>query len=228
MQVHSLPTSNPHFSLQPQSYRIRRARGAELERVSDAVFDAYYARFSAMHGWAGDERDKMRRDDARYALDASVFVAYTEDGQILATVRAIERREHPLPIEQDFGVDPLVVCQGFGWVPHRIFEIGRFARCAIPGVTEAVAHRAVDEVLASLVAHCGRHLDNVAFASIDVAVLELLRRKGFPFLALGEPVPYLGSPTVPVVIQLGVCAQQMAARNRVAYAQYFGTLDQAA
>lgn len=228
MQVHSLPTFTPQVSTQPQPYRIRRARGAELERVSDAVFDAYYDRFNAIHGWAGDERDRMRRDDMRYALDASVFVAYTEDGQILATVRAIERRGQPLPIEQDFGIDPMAVCSGFGWVPHRIFEIGRFARCTIPGVTESVAHRAVDEVLASLVAHCGQHLDNVAFASIDVAVLGLLRRKGFPFLALGEPVQYLGSPTVPVVIQLGVCAQQMAERNRAAFEQYFGTLNQAA
>lgn len=79
----------------------------------------------------------------------------------------------------------------------------------------------VDDLFAWTVWVCSQEPGNVWFAALDAQVYCLLRRRGFPFVAIGRKVDYLGSPTLPVMLPIDVCRRWMRRRRPRQYTRYF-------
>ena len=197
-------------------------RGGEMTRF---VYDVYYPRFSGKYGWQGEDFDKMSADDLETMEHSTIYTAVNRTGSYLGTIRIIEKTDQTLPMERDFHLDALEVCRSHGISPHRIFEIARFAKSSEEIQKAKLSIRQGMAVTDALIAHCvrltSRERGNIWVASIDIHVLELLRRRGFRFFPIGETADYLGSPTTPVMLPIDTCLEELRPRHPERYALYF-------
>lgn len=194
------------------------------EEMTAFVFEVYFNLFSKKYGWDG-EFDRMRAGD-RDTLTSSTIYAAIALNLILATIRVIEKGcGRALPLEKDFGIDVFEICKSAGIHANRIFEIGRLAKSPFhirqAGMRISREMEVVDSILAQTVIQCSQERGNVWFASIDTHALTVLRRRGFPFMAIGEAVDYLGSPTVPVMLAVDHCRDVMQRSSMDRYHRYF-------
>jgi hypothetical protein len=199
-----------------------------VDRVPDVtkfVFEVYFDRFSKEYQWEG-EYEKLDNDDKAALWDSTIYGALDNEGSILATIRTIERRKQPLPIERDFNVDVFQVCDDKNLVPNRIFEGGRFAKSTEKakksGISRSRGLALMEELLACTVYTCSQEKNNIWFSTIDTHVLYLLRSRGLRFSPIGETdMNYLGSPTVPVCLPIDECRDYMREFNYNRYLKYF-------
>jgi len=199
-----------------------------VDRVPDVtqfVFEVYFNRFSKEYHWEG-EYEKLESDDNAVLWDSTIYAALDKEESILATIRTIERRGHPLPIERDFKVDVFQVCDDINLVPNRIFEGGRFAKSTEKakksGILRSRGIALMEELLACTVYTCSQEKNNIWFSTIDTHVLYLLRSRGLRFSPIGKTdMNYLGSPTVPVCLPIDECRNYMREFNYIRYLRYF-------
>jgi len=189
------------------------------------VFEIYLALFSRKYQWSG-EYEKMSADDRATLPYSTLFAALSREGSILATIRLIEKKNDPLPIEKDFGLDLVRVSLEKGVIPNRIFEIGRLAKNPLrirqSGIPARNRLALVDELIAQSVYESSQESGNVWAASIDIEVLGLLRERGFQFEPVGETdTAYLGSPTTPVFLPVDRCRDAMRDENPERFLKYF-------
>src|ERR1700693_384250 len=199
-----------------------------VDRTSDVtrfVFEVYYDRFSKEYQWEG-EYEKLESDDRADLWNSTIYAALNREGEILATIRTIERAEQPLPIEKDFNVDIFKVCRGKNLVPNRIYEGGRFAKSTEKakksGISRGRSIAIMEELLASTVYTCSRENNNIWFSTIDIHVLKLLRSRGLRFSPVGETnMDFLGSPTGAVCLPIDEGRSYMREFNFNRYLKYF-------
>lgn len=201
-----------------------------LEELTRFVFSVYFTHFAdgAWQPESAADFQKMLRDDRALAHRSTVFAAISNQGTLLSTGRAIERRRDPLPIERDFGISPQQFAQTLpaGLQMHRVFEVARLAtdsaavlsegmaKSSIPLITDAVVRQIVE-------CTCGEQ-GNLWVASMDVRALALFRSRGFEFVDVGETNPaYLGSPTTPVALSIDHCREQFRLHRQPAFSHYF-------
>lgn len=198
----------------PISYKLRQMRGYSLwllglDRALDMtafVHGVYDRRFRGNPGWdAGAELMAMLEDDRDTLHDSIVVCAYDDRGQPLCTIKAIRKvSDLPLPVERDFGVDALRLLRQLDNPVADIFEIGRLAKddraAAAAGLDAKAIAGLGDQIVAAIIRFTARSLDNVWVASLDNAVLGLLRSRGYGFEAVGPSTFYLGSQTTPVML----------------------------
>lgn len=198
--------------------------------VTKFVFEVYFNRFSKEYKWEG-EYEKLEADDKSDLWHSTIYAALNQDGEILATIRTIERSDRPLPIERDFNVDIYKVCRERNLIPNRIYEGGRFAKSTEKakksGISRTRSLALMEELLACTVYTCSRDTNNIWFSTIDVHVLYLLRSRGLRFTPVGETNDnYLGSPTVPVCLPIDECRDYMRDCNYSRYLKYFKPVDE--
>jgi hypothetical protein len=71
------------------------------------------------------------------------------------------------------------------------------------GLPREAIPRVTDTMLAAIVACTSATRDSGWVASMDVRALEIIRRRGFGFVDVGETDPtYLGSPSTPVALSI--------------------------
>ena len=111
-----------------------------------------------------------------------------------------------MPIERDFSLDvaQLLQARQVNW--RDVFEIGRLAKDDAAALTCGLDAKEItglgDLIVSGIVKFTAKPLDNVWVASLDNAVLSLLRRRGFGFEAVGPTTFYLGSETTPVILPI--------------------------
>lgn len=195
--------------------------------MTQFVFDVYYRRFSTEHGWDGAEYRKMLADDLATTPHSTVFAVRGQGGEWLAASRVIQRSSQtPLPIEADFSIAADEVCRN-NW-PHarHCYEAARLAKseanirdCGLSRLDSMVIG---DTVIAYSVRHMHRLPGSICFASIDNAVLSVLRKRGFPFIDIGETNnDYVGSPTTPVAMSMEEAVENMFQNHPDSCAFYF-------
>lgn len=224
MQKHS------HLIEQHGGFAVWQIGEDRLEELTRFVFSVYFTHFAdgAWQPESAADFQKMLSDDKALAHRSTVFAAISNQGTLLSTGRAIERRRDPLPMERDFGISPQVFAKALppGVAMHRVFEVARLAtdgaailsegmaKSSIPQVTDAVVRQIVD-------CTCGEQ-GNLWVASMDVRALALFRSRGFEFVDIGQTNPaYLGSPTTPVALSIDHCREQFRLHRQPAFVHYF-------
>lgn len=199
--------------------------GADLfDDMTALVHRVYARRFSQAYGWEPQQAyAEMLAVDRDLADVSQVFAALAPDGTPLATIRSLERVDRPLPIEVDFHVDVPALMRHYG--RGRAFEVARLAKddvaLAASGLRPSDGLAMTAALVRSVVQSTMRERGNVWFASLDHKVLELLRGRGFHFRALGAPVVYLGSPTVPSFLPVDACRRSIQQLYPDNYAFFF-------
>jgi hypothetical protein len=172
-------------------------------RITDFVHNVYLAAF-VKYGWKGDY-EAIREDDLEFFAQSATFIAIGEiTNNIYGTIKAIYKDQVEfLPVERDFGIHCEEVIRQRKLPAGKIIEIARFATdhlvCRQHGkphkeVTRALMKRFIEESKTKGVKYW--------FASIDENVWHWLVREGYRFEQIGETKFYIGSPTVPVFLDL--------------------------
>ena len=140
------------------------------------------------------EINSVYDEELTYGQNSEIHVERDNYGSILGTIRVLKwNLVDPLPVHKIFGINPLDHVN-LGKV-NDIFHFGRFAiRKNSPSL------QLFKKLIAAAIAPVCQHRKNVAFAECDSKLFRTLSLLGIKMKVIGEPVQYLGSETIPVMI----------------------------
>lgn len=194
------------------SLSVLMARSQEEKRTT------YRMRFEVMCkelGWLSpqdfaepEERDEY---DDRQALS---FLALDNDGQPAGTARLLLPGPIPLPIERHFElVGRASIEDAHGRLAYAA-EVSRFIVPPHPRYRRhEITHALCMALLGTLLGMGASH----AYISADHRFFRLLVMLGFPFAAIGASREYLGSPTVPGIVNLPDLAERLRREKPALY-----------
>lgn len=189
----------------PKDYLIRKVSSPPTqEELSHFVFNRYQEAYS-QYGWVWDFESDIRQQDEKYDPHSVVFGAFDYEAKILGSLKIILPRPiGKLPIERDFGISCEDVLRATSNPRRNLLcvEIARFAvHRLLAMLKERGPHLIAFSLIKESILESARIGVDAWFASIDVQVWRWLYRAGLRFEKFQEPRMYLGSPTVPVILQ---------------------------
>ncbi|REC42371.1 hypothetical protein [Chryseobacterium pennipullorum] len=126
---------------------------------------------------------------------SKIFVSRDSNGKISGSIRVLKwNLTDILPIEKLFQINPSALV---GSTKTDIWHIGRFAiKKGIDktgfGIFKTLMAHAINEVC--------QNKNSVAIAECDAKLLKVLKLLGIEAITLAEPLHYLGSETIPVLL----------------------------
>ena len=126
---------------------------------------------------------------------SKIFVSRDNESKISGSIRVVKwNHKDVLPIEKLFNINPQDIIKNKA---TNIWHIGRFAiRKGIDktgfGVFKTLMAYAINEVC--------HNKNSVAIAECDAKLLKVLKLMGIEAITLAEPIHYLGSETIPVLL----------------------------
>lgn len=143
----------------------------------------------------GSEIEAVHEEELAYYENSEVFVAKDTAGSILGTIRVLKwNQKDELPIQKIFDIDPMDHLRDM-----EVNDIFHFGRLAIK--KEGPSLQLFKKLIVSAIIPVCQHPGNVAFAECDAKLLKVLALLGIEMTAIGEPIEYLGSETIPVMIK---------------------------
>ncbi|CAL2095809.1 N-acyl amino acid synthase FeeM domain-containing protein [Tenacibaculum sp. 190524A02b] len=139
-----------------------------------------------------EECYELYKEEALFFENSIYYVVKSLRGSIVAGIRICKYKEVSLPIEKVFGID----IKKFVTPKQPIFHIGRFA---IHKNCKSLV--LLKQLLVLALAPLTKNKQSVAFAECDAKLYKILRMLGIKVSAIGKPLVYLGSTTIPIIIQ---------------------------
>jgi N-acyl-L-homoserine lactone synthetase len=158
-------------------------------------------------GWITvDDHAPHEERDEYDSVQAVPFLAFGEDGEALGTARLIMPGPIPFPIERHFDLMHRSEIEAVHGLIGLSAEISRFI---VPHHPRFKQHEITMTLCMALLGTLLGQDASHAFISADQRFFRLLKMLGFPFGMIGEPKVYLGSPTVPAIINLATLAERL-------------------
>ena len=188
------------------SLRIEQARTEEQLRTT------YRMRFDMMCrelAWipAADHAVPEERDEYD-AGQAVAFLAYDDVDSAVGTARFLVPGPIPLPIERHFEIDARPEIETKHGCISLAAEVSRFI---VPHHPVYRGHQITMSLCMALLGTLLEQGASHAYISADHRFYRLLQMIGLPFGSIGEAKEYLGSKTVPAIINLPVLAERLRA-----------------
>ncbi|CAL2083558.1 conserved protein of unknown function [Tenacibaculum sp. 190524A02b] len=133
----------------------------------------------------------LYKEEALFFENSAYYIAKDIQNTIVAGIRVCKYKDVSLPIEKIFGID----IKKFISPKQPVFHIGRFA---IHKKCKSLV--LLKQLLVLALAPLTKDTQSVAFAECDAKLYRILRMLGIKVSAIGDPVVYLGSTTIPIII----------------------------
>jgi len=140
------------------------------------------------------EVDIVYKEEVKFN-NSKIFVSRDDKDNINGSIRVLKwNSKDILPIEKLFEIKPSSLINN---IDTEIWHIGRFAIKQFSdkagfGVFKTLMTFAINEVC--------KNENSIALAECDVKLLRILRLLGIEAEALADPIYYLGSETIPVLL----------------------------
>ncbi|QQQ28325.1 hypothetical protein [Chryseobacterium indoltheticum] len=141
-----------------------------------------------------EEVDSVYKEELKFN-NSKIFISRDSKNNINGSIRVLKwNSKDVLPIEKLFEIRPSLLTNN---VDTEIWHIGRFAIKQFSdkagfGVFKTLMTFAINEVC--------KNENSIALAECDVKLLRILRLLGIEAKALADPIYYLGSETIPVLL----------------------------
>jgi N-acyl-L-homoserine lactone synthetase len=168
---------------------IKRVETAEELELSQRL---RYEVYCVEKQWLDPADFPEGRERDSYDEHASHFLALGIAGETVGTMRLITDGEHPLPVEEYFGIE---IDRSLGNAELSRLVVGAPYRSSQHEIMLGICKAVYDEA-------CTSNVDQL-YSIMDRVLLRTLQMVGFPFTALGEPRFVWGDHTVPCVCPVG-------------------------
>lgn len=141
-----------------------------------------------------DKTNAIYEEELSYCDNSKIYIARDNDRKIIGTIRCFKwDRQKPLPIQKIFGINPIDV------IPNaescEFWHVGRLAvRKGYDFSTLSVFKTLIMYAIKPIV-DCNK---GYMIAETDRKLLKSVNSLGMQTIALGEPITYLASETVPI------------------------------
>ena len=190
MKVIMMSDRKLSYNIRINKYILECVHGYYDPIVSEFVAERYYnSNGYEFKSSLNELKELIKMEDKMYIDEAYIYTVYDEEGNILGSIRKILKLSNKkLPIEREFNVNLQEYLDEYS----RIYEIARFTiKDCNPRVLNILFKEGLKEYSDS----------SLMVASLDANVLNSLRRLGFNWKEIQEPKRYLGSITVPVILE---------------------------
>ncbi|MGG7177120.1 hypothetical protein ACQPU1_06000 [Clostridium paraputrificum] len=178
------------YRININKYTLECVHGYFDQDVSDFIAERYYNSDGYEFNTSLDElKEKIKEEDKMYIYESYIYTVYDENKNIMGSIRKILKLNHKdLPIEREFNLS----LNKYLRKHPRIYEIARFTiKDCNPRVLKILFKEGLKDY----------DYKALMVASLDSNVLEGLRKLGFNWIDIGESKSYLGSVTVPVILE---------------------------
>lgn len=187
---------------QETNYHFAMAQGLAREQA----IKLHHERYEEVGFFIQDEEDPYEKL-SRY------FMAETIDHNVVGVTRLIYSQLEELPTIKNFTIYDIARAKLNQIEPNRIAEISAFTKMPAHDVGMGLIKTVLQYSLETSLTHW--------ICCIDQRVYNYMHRMfKFPFQIIGEPKIYLGSVTVPCVLNLKECLSNLQERRSKLY-QYF-------
>ena len=184
------------YILSAENYSVYEATEECLAELSEFVVTENFKHHSSDYSCVNYEREirEVLAEERGYRDHSRIFLARDNKGNLVGSIRVFKwDRKEKLPIEKIFNICPL---NSIGNHPsYSFWHIGRLAVSSDASIPSIHLFKHLMALAIEPVAH-----DTNAFmiAEIDSKLLRVMNALGFQTVALGAPINYLASDTVPV------------------------------
>ncbi len=171
----------------------------ELHQVSDLakfIVNENFKHHCKTQRPSGYEEDIacIYNEEKAFYKDSEVYVTKDNLGTINGAIRVLKwNYTDVLPLQKIFGINPFLVINNPN--VNAIYHIGRFA---IKQELRDIS--LLKQLMVCAISPICKHRENIAFAECDSKLLRTLRLLGIKVTEIGASVHYLGSETVPIVM----------------------------
>ena len=140
--------------------------------------------------------DAIYQEELKYYNNSETFVTKNYLGVIVGAIRVLKWNYlDTLPLQKIFGINPLLTIATENNKINNIYHIGRFA------IKKEVSDiNLFKQLMVCAIAPVCAHKGNIAYAECDSKLLRVLSLLGIKTMVIGEPIIYLGSETIPIVM----------------------------
>lgn len=150
----------------------------------DEVFRIRYRVYCSEKRWLDEADYPDGREKDVFDAHSVHFLARTEEGRAVGTVRLIMPSQQGFPIERNFDLQDIP--------PHSATEASRLAVLA-----EQRGSKAAMGLYRTAYNYAAEHGITCIYAVLEKKLLHTLQRIGYPFEELAEPKLYFGGYTLP-------------------------------
>ncbi len=141
-----------------------------------------------------DGVDAVYKEEAKFN-NSKIFVSRDSTNEINGSIRVLKwNSRDTLPIEKLFDIKPSLLTSSTG---TEIWHIGRFA---IKQFSDKAGFSIFKILMTFAINEVCRNENSIALAECDVKLLKILRLLGIEAETLADPIYYLGSETIPVLL----------------------------
>lgn len=139
--------------------------------------------------------DEILQEEKKFFKDSKIFTVRDNSNQIVGCIRTLNWNYYDeLPMQKIFGFNPILIPKVA--TSNQVIHIGRFA----------VSKNAKDKNLfKKLMLHAIKqiceHKLNIGLAECDSKLLRIMNLLGIKAKRIGNPKMYLGSETIPIIIE---------------------------
>lgn len=181
-----------------KTIKLSVLKKADLEDLAKFVVEENFSH----HDEKSSDVQSLMNKEIKYIYDeelcfsnSKVLIAKNNDNKIIGSIRTLRWNYRDiLPIEKMFSInlkDIIDVSR------HEIWHIGRFA---IKKGTNESGIRLFKTLMAHAINNVCTHSNTIAIAECDIKLLRTLTALGIEAIAITNPIHYLGSETVPVIL----------------------------
>ncbi|TCZ72858.1 hypothetical protein E0485_22095 [Paenibacillus albiflavus] len=178
-----------------ESYQFDIAQGLFREKA----IRLHHQRYEEVGFFASEEADP-------YEKLSKYFMAQTSDQNVVGVTRLINTQLEDLPTIKNFHIYDINKAKLNQIEPNRIAEISAFTKMPAHDVGMGLIKTVLQYSLQAGLTHW--------ICCIDERVYNYMHRMfKFPFQVIGEPKVYLGSSTVPCILNLKECLSNLKERR---------------
>jgi N-acyl-L-homoserine lactone synthetase len=183
-------------------YGIKRKYYIKIIKDNNLLNEAFHLRYNVYC----KELNYLNPSDFKNGIEKDVYDDYAinfalmtkKDNKLIGTVRLVKSNSNGLPIEKEFELK----INNFNMDDTQEVEISRLCIEKKYRRTNIGNNNALLAILKALYSYAKKENYNNLLAAIDKNVFEMLKKIGFSFTILGTSKYYMGSKSIPVMINL--------------------------
>lgn len=149
---------------------------------------------TALKAIAKEDVNRIYQEEVNFYKNAETYICKDKQGAINGAIRVLKwNYTDVLPLQKIFGINPYLAIN----TPdvNAVYHIGRFA--IRQGARDI---NLLKQLMVCAIKPICMHKNNIAFAECDSKLLRTLNLLGINTTVIGKPVTYLGSETIPIIM----------------------------